>query len=193
MSKGKTPHLLDYYINEVFQTERGNTILVLQNRYVTEINEKGREVKVSIISNDKSNTYVNGDVVVISLDKNGELNWSRKIRINQTETSQVWYGKYGMLIDKDKIYLVFNDDIDNYEKKNKNTVTYPTSNFSIRKGISTICSVDFDGNIKEEIFMYNKELEGRLVPKVSYQISDDELIILTEHKEKNKGLILKVK
>ena len=128
-------------------------------------------------------TYYYNDLIVFKLDKEGEMSWKKKIQKNQVTSNDNGYrSSFVMKQLKDKVYIVFNDNLKNYDPATKKflniELTYPMT-FSKKGNAIAVVSVNLeDGKIERNALDGKKELGSVLVPRLSFSEKDNTSILL---------------
>jgi hypothetical protein len=117
---------------------------------------------------------------VVSIAPEGNIEWAEKIAKEQTSTDdEGFYLSYHLSIVNNKLYFIFNDDVDNLnyqgvgklrtfggDAKNTNVVLY---------------EIDADGNTSKELLYEAEEIDRLLLrPVASKQISPNEVILFNQ-------------
>jgi hypothetical protein len=123
--------------------------------------------------------YYYDDIIVINVEKNGEISWYKRIPKKQVSKNDGgYYSSYHMKLDGDNVYFVFNDRKSNNKrlKQGKNAVymKFP------RRSSTTLVTVDRKGNIERESLFKNKDMRLVLVPKQTrnYQNYNSDISIM---------------
>jgi hypothetical protein len=143
-----------------------------------------------------SNSYYNGDILVVKFNSGGEAVWNKTIRKNQYFTvpgeygfAYFMYASYGTLINGDKLHLVFNDHINNARKKDE-----ILSDEFQRKAESALIDVSVnlaDGSYTKEILQQSKDNKVLFRPGGSKQISENELVMFGSSDDDHQGMTIK--
>ena len=172
VDKGK--EITDFDLKEVVRKDDGGLILTAEEYWVT--------VVTTYSSRGMSHTtyhYHYGDIIVLNIDAEGKMIWSRKIAKSQHSINDGgFFSSYYLAVVKDNLYFIFNDSEKNYTKDKDYVYTFERSNSN--KGVVSNVRVDSDGEIdKRQVYAIGDE-EIILRPKVCQQISDNEVLLFCE-------------
>lgn len=131
------------------------------------------------------------DILVISLDSNGEVEWMNVIPKFQLATTykKIRYASYANVVLNDKLYFVFNDHYENIGRREDKDVI----KIADRKDVTVvIVEIDQTGNLKTEFLSATKN-ELAAFPSISTQLNNDEFLFLGETKKDDCFVKLKIK
>lgn len=129
------------------------------------------------------------DLMVYKFDKNGEFQWENKIPKSQTPILAS-LSSFAVNQIKGKVYMFFNDDINNYDRATKKylDLKYPIDMGS-EKGSTVIAMVEIDsenGEMKRSAI--NVDPENRMLP--SYFFFDNESSFIAVCKTPNSKKVI---
>jgi hypothetical protein len=143
-----------------------------------------------------SNSYFNGDIVIVKYNNTGEPAWNKTIKKNQYFTvpgeygfAYLMYASYGVMESSDKIHLIFNDHINNVQKKDEEM----TDEFQ-RKTESALIEVSInvtDGTYTKAVLQKSKENKVLFRPGGSRQVSENELVMFGSSDDDHQGMKIK--
>ena len=168
--KGKDVELAEYDLDDIILRDDGGAILVGEQFYI--------EVYTHTTSNGGSYTsyhYNYNDIIVINISPEGQIEWAKKIPKEQESIDDGGtYSSYTMSVFGDKMFFIFNDN----PKNLTNTGDGKLKNYNPnRESIVALVAMDSDGKYKKEALYKMKRSDVLIRPKLSKQISEDEMII----------------
>lgn len=185
--KKKDLELYEYDLDEIVLKKDGGAVLVGEKYYmyvVTRTSSKGQTTTTY--------HYVYGDIIVINMNKEGQVLWKTRIPKRQHTTNDNGFlSSYVLSKVGNKLMFVFNDHIENlgYQKGNK-IKNLPRK----KKDLATILvEVDKDGNQSKEILFTVQDTKSYAVPKVSEQTTRDEVMLFGQYRRKNRFFRVKFK
>ena len=175
--KGQDAELYKYELDQIILREDGGAILVGEQYYVRVTTTTTSEGATRTVTH-----YYYNDILVISINPKGEIDWTEKIAKRQHTTDDGgFYSSYVVSVVGDRINFIFNDNIKNLatakmtKGKEKGIVYNFTSRF--KSSVAVLVQVDADGRQVKEALFNAKEAELLIRPKVCEQISDNEVVI----------------
>lgn len=176
-SKGKDVELYSYDLDNIILRDDGGAVLVGEQFFI----------KVVTSTDSQGNTtttyhYFYNDIIVISINPSGEIDWTEKIAKRQhTRNDGGYYSSYTMAIVDDKMNFIFNDNVKNLAsaKMTKGKEKGQIYNFTrqFKTSVAVLVQLDSDGRQVKEALFNAKEAELLIRPKVCEQVSDNELVI----------------
>lgn len=183
--KGGDTEMLNYRFRDLILKNDGGAILVAEQYFIRIIQHYNPNTKTY------TNTYYYyyNDIITVSFDKNGSIEWSTKIPKRQMTVNDFGFNSsYALIVNKDKLHFVFYESIDNIINKSNN----PVNAFGKRKNtVLCLTTIDSKGKYEKELLIHQKELQFFFSPRLTQQISDNELLIAVNKKKKYKFGILK--
>lgn len=158
--------------------------------YMTAEQYVHREVTTTDAYGNRKTThyYYYNDIMVVKYDKDGNVLWMKKQPKGQMTTNDNgYYSSYTARLKDGNVYILYNDNIKNYEGKKKDVMTYG-SGFKRKVGAAklsieiktnpmlealrkdmcvSVLKFDKDGNMSKEMMFTAKENGAILVPKVT--------------------------
>lgn len=183
-AKGKDIELPNFIFKDFIVKENGGALVVAEQYYVI----------VTSYTDSKGNThttyhYYYNDIIAISINPSGEIEWASKIQKYQHSTNDGgFYSSYAMAVIDDKAYFVFNDHIENILSPTNSPRNAYTGK---KKSVVALCELNSSGEVTRELVFPTSEVELMLIPKLCEQISADELFVYCRRIKKNKFGILK--
>lgn len=177
----KQKELYNYRINYIVTKDDGGIYLVAEQYYmqvVTNYNPKGGSTTTY--------HYYYNDIIVINLNPNASIEWVRKIpKYQHTVNDNGYYSSYSFFTSKNKLYFVYNDHPKNLlpdQKKIRSGIG--------KKMVTVLASVDVNGKMDARSLFAANEEKIYARPKMSYSLSDNELLFYAIRKKKSRfGII----
>lgn len=129
----------------------------------------------------ESYTYKYAEVIVIHIDKDGELVWQNSVNKKQ-ESASKRYLSFLPIKNQGEIYLLFNDSKRNIEKRaeNESLSTSDIRKPKEKKFDQVLVTFDREGKMTEKVI---KTTPFTLIyPRNYYKLSDDEFVIFGKNK-----------
>ncbi len=119
-------------------------------------------------------TYHYNDLIVVSIDPKGNIEWASKIPKRQITTNDNGqFSSYLSAVVDDKIYIVFNDNPENLAYNGDGKI----DKMRIKDAFASLVTIDSDGRIFREALMSTKVDKVIVQPKLSSQVAEDEVIL----------------
>ncbi|WP_338764939.1 hypothetical protein WAF17_00635 [Bernardetia sp. ABR2-2B] len=181
-AKGKDVELYEYDLDNIIIKEDGGAVLVGEQFYIREstIRTTGANGQVNTTTNYYYNYH---DIIVISISPAGQIEWAHKVPKRQTTVNDGgYYSSYTLAVVGDKLQFVFNDNARNiYDKTIKEGKVY---SFSYKNLAVALNTVDSDGKQDRTSLLNTPKKEEIVRPKVSAQVSKNEMILFAKRKKK---------
>jgi len=179
--KGEEIEMYEYDLDDIVLRDDGGAVLVgeMYNFYITtttSTDSQGRMVTRSVYH------YVYNDIIAISIDHKGDIDWAVKIPKRQHTTNDGgYYSSYGMVVKGEKIYFVFNDNGKNLFVKDGDKI----EQFDLKgkEALITLVTVDISGRVFREALLAPDKRDAILRPKECVQLEDDRMFIYAERKK----------
>jgi hypothetical protein len=179
--KGEELEMYEYDLDDIVLRDDGGAVLVgeMYNFYITtttSTDSQGRMVTRSVYH------YVYNDIIAISIDPKGDIDWAVKIPKRQHTTNDGgYYSSYGMVVKGEKIYFVFNDNGKNLFVKDGDKI----EQFDLKgkEALITLVTVDISGRVFREALLAPDKRDAILRPKECVQLEDDRMFIYAERKK----------
>jgi hypothetical protein len=126
--------------------------------------------------------YIYNDIIAISTDPQGNIDWAVKIPKRQHTTNDGgYYSSYAMAVKGDKLYFVFNDNGKNLFLSQGMKV----EQFDLRgkEALITLVTVNADGHVYREALLAPDKRDAILRPKSCFQMADDRMFIYAARKK----------
>jgi len=187
--KKKEPVLYKYSLRELVATDDGGALLVAEQYYSVT-----RTYRTSNGGTRTVTYYYYNDVIVSKMDDQGEFQWNKKVRKYQVSTNDGgYYSSFAFHSDKDNIYIMYNDNMKNYDESGKakpvDAKIVPTSFASNKKNVTSIVTIDINtGELKKEQLFNKKETGTIAVPKIHFSSKDEDKLFFYTKKGKKERL-----
>ena len=176
-AKGKDIELYQYDLDDIILRDDGGAILIGEQFYIRVTNYTTSQGNINSV-----NHYYYNDIIVISINPKGEIDWTEKIAKRQhTTNDNGYFSSYVLTVANDNLNFIFNDNVRNLTTskitagKYKGRIEYFTKKF--KESVAVLVQLDSDGRQVKEALFNAKEAELLIRPKVCEQISDKALII----------------
>lgn len=173
--KGTEPTLYRYELDDVILRDDGGAVLIGEQYYMqvttsSYMNANGQWQTTTVYH------YYYNDIIVVSVNPEGEIEWTHKIPKRQYSTNDGgFFSSYAKMIVGNKICFVFNDTPKNNDWKEGEKLR----NFTPRSKESVVVAVtiDSDGVSKREIILEQERGEILLRPKMCEQVTGKEMVL----------------
>lgn len=178
--KGENVEINNVYVDEIIMRDDGGAVIIGEMYYMY--------ITSSTDTNGRTTYryhYVYGDILLISINPDGTVAWTRKIPKHQHTTNDSGYfSSYANLVIGDKIFFVFNDNPKNLLQNDNNRVY---SYVGIKRSVAVVVEVDINGNVSPKNVIFASKAEGYiLTPKYSKIVNDTEMIFYALSRKKEK-------
>jgi len=184
--QGKTVEMYEYDLDQLILRDDGGVVLLAEQYYISSYSRSTSSYADPYDNSRREvvNNYHYNDIIVININPDGSIEWSKKIPKSQTTSGdRGYYSSYQSAIVKDKIYLFYNDNAKNLFKENaKKDKTHP---FLInRDALMVMAVLNLEGDIKKAKLFRFGESEVYMRPKIAQQVSENEMIIYGDRARK---------
>ncbi|HEY8400301.1 MAG TPA: hypothetical protein VIK89_03510 [Cytophagaceae bacterium] len=178
--KGKDFELYEYDLDELIVREDGGAYLIGEQYYVRVVTTTYSTGNGGYST--RTTYYYNyHDIIVISFNRDGSIEWCEKVPKRQVSTNDGgFYSSYVRALYNDRLYFIFNDHIDNLQSWSTGKLKNYTAG---QNGVVTLVSLTREGKQNRTMLYKAKDIETITVPKVCEQISKNELIIYGQKKK----------
>lgn len=190
VKKGK--ELSDFYFDHFIVREDGSALFVAEQYYMQMVytyNDPygygmygygGAGMSPYYSRGNVNYQYYYNDLIVVSVNAEGVIEWARKIPKRQISTNdQGYYLSYALAYNEKGVYVLFNDNA-------KNTPQWRASGNAIysmmktRKSVAMLAYINKSGMINYEALFSAKDSRQVLRPKMHYQSGSQQLIIFSQ-------------
>lgn len=170
--------LYNYYFDHLIMGDDGSVILVAEQYYMDQrwFMDPGTGRQTI------SYSYNYNDIIAVSIDSAGGINWSRRVPKKQvTINDNGPYSSYALSNGLDGLNLVFNDNPRNYEIISPDGILENPASFgNLKKSVVTWVRIDPKGQMQRKALFSAKESETVFKPKVAFSQGSAELIVFSQ-------------
>jgi hypothetical protein len=124
--------------------------------------------------------YYYNDLIVVSVNAAGDIQWTKKIPKRQMSTNDGgYYLSYSLGVTKNNIYILFNDNRNN-AKYYGNNYNEPQLMTRPNKSIATLIKIDNTGKTEWTALFNTKDNKLVLRPKMYFQADTNKLLIFCQ-------------
>ncbi len=172
--KGK--ELREFTFRDLIRRKDGGAVIIAEQYYVRVVTSNMGGVGVGMGGTTTTYYYYYNDLIVLNIAPDGQIEWSSYVPKEQVSTNDGgFFSSYLLLVESPRLHFIYNDDRRNLERlaegKDVKTMSKP------KKSVAVITTVGQDGQPEYDQLFRNKDYSAILVPRKSYQVSDDEVII----------------
>lgn len=175
-AKGKNVELYEYDLDEIVLRADGGAVLVAEQYYVVVICRTDPKTGVTTCTY----YYHYNDIIVVSVDPSGKIEWATKIPKRQSSVNDNGYwSSYAMMIVEDKLHFIFNDTRKNLDIPKQGKYY----NFTVRdkNGIVMLATVDSEGNVDRRPLIANAEITAIVRPKLCKQVNSRQMLLYAKY------------
>jgi hypothetical protein len=185
--KGKNIEMPYYVFRDFILKENGGALITAEEYYVVMV----QTTSSSGVITTKYYYHFN-EIIVVDLKSDGSINWTAMIPKKQATINDFgFYSSYLTATSKGKVYLLYNDHIDNL--KNKTNTQRQTGTQGIKNNMAAMITIDNKGNWTKEMLFTISAAGINFLPKYSMQISEDEILLYCYRRGNNRFGIATIK
>ena len=175
----KGRELYQYDLKDLILRDDGGAYLIAEQFYIKVSNYTDPS---GFVRSDYK--YYYNDLGVVNIDPTGKIKWIKRISKKQITTNDGgFYSSYAFSRYNNKLYLIFNDHPKNLEKISDDRV----NNFQRGKNSTVaIVQIDDEGNMVKEQLFNTRDANIITRPKVSEQVSRNEMVIYGQWRKSNR-------
>lgn len=163
-AKGKDePSLYNYQMREAQILPDGSMIGIMEQNYVV---VRSFSDARSIMT--YSYTYYYNDIIVFKIGSEGDFEWISKVKKSQVSTNDGGpFSSFASIVNGDKIQLIFNDNIENYDENGKYLANYDYyTRFNLKFNTVSLTEIDVKSGEQDRHTLFSrKETKTIAVPK----------------------------
>ncbi|MGB1039942.1 MAG: hypothetical protein ACPGVD_03640 [Flavobacteriales bacterium] len=187
-NKGKETGLDMFFdVREIISKENGGAIMIGEHYHWYTVTTTTTDAN----GNTRYQTHTNyelDDIIVVSIDKDGEIEWERIIpKIHHTSRTTITSSYVRAVVD-DKLYFIFNDHRDNHALDYEYTKS--TGSASRKNLVVSVYELNSKGFLRKDILTDHKKIEGVIVPTRSQQVGDKEVLLYIFARKRVKKLLM---
>ncbi|MEL6589693.1 MAG: hypothetical protein AAFQ68_06420, partial [Bacteroidota bacterium] len=165
-----------YVLDRMIMKGDGGVVLVAESYYTR---------TVSSYSNGqwtyRTYFYYN-DILVASLDPEGETEWYELIEKRQVSSGITTFSSYKLMVLPDRLCFIYNDS-----RKNAGTDNDKIYNFSGGKNaVVSMVNIGLDGRQEKEFLINSKDEGVFFIPFLSFQYNSQEMLLRAEKRNKSR-------
>lgn len=170
-----------FVIADLLKGIDGGAILIAEHQRID-----GNTVKYAYNNKTKGDEFAFMDILVIAMDKNGDVLWEKKIPKSQKNSGSEWLVSYNVVQSSNGLYFVFNDNIDNHMSDNERTqnMTRNKNEFAL-----SVYFINESGYMSRDVLASYNTYTGFLVPSFSNQINENSLIGIMKSKNGSEQIV----
>lgn len=172
--KGTGLELYEYDLKNFIVSPNGGVTLLAEQYYVQTVTTTSYSSR-DIMSTRTTYHYYYNDIIAVSINQAGQIEWNTKIKKQQHSVDDNGYfSSFVACIVRDNIHLVYNEDARDFHSKDElSTMTRKERNNTY----TVLTSINENGAFTKSI-LYNTDKYGvRTRPKVSEQINENTLLL----------------
>lgn len=178
-ARGKgEPQFYNYQMRKAVIQDDGSIIGTMEQYYIQQTSSPSTYYQTSA----NSYYYYYNDIVVYKINPDGTFDWLKKIDKYQVSSNDGGpFSSYESYLHKDKLYFIFNDNVDNYDEDGnyKNVEIPEVANFGRKKNVVAITSLDINtGEVNRKTLFDRKEVSALAIPKLFKVDYDNNYMIL---------------
>lgn len=201
---GTSGETTSYQINKIMYDE-SNNMYMFAEQYL-----KLKKESNNLVGPSTTNYYYYyQDVMVIKFDPSGNMVWTKTLEKGQQSMDDGgYYSSFTARVKDGEVYVMYNDNIKNYEGKRKDVMTYgsgvtrkspgsvgieePNPMLSTSRGniVVSLWKIDKDGNTSKTKMFEAKENGAILVPKISNDRLDKWIIYSKRNRNERLGEVV---
>jgi hypothetical protein len=160
-ANGKNVELYEYSLRDIVPRADGGAILLAEQYYVTTVCTTDPKTGFTRCTN----YYHYNDVIVVSIDPQGDIEWATKVPKHQVSTNDGGYfSSFAQMVTDDALYLVKQGRLHNFTVNDRN-------------GIVMLAKIDINGNVTRKALAANEEISVILVPRLCRQLNSRQLFL----------------
>jgi len=172
--------LYNYYFDHFLLLEDGSAKFVAEQFYV----EQRITMDPGTGRQTVSYAYNYNDLIVVSVNAEGQINWSSRIPKRQVSLNDGGpYSSYALSYNDKYLDIVFNDNPRNYELAAGEVLTDPASFGSLKKSVVSWMRIDENGQMKRSQLFSAKESETILKPKAAFRPKKSALVVFSQFRK----------
>jgi len=188
-TSGKNVELTNFIIDQLLLREDGGAILIAEEYFESNYSRGGTGFYAGPFGSNQREfvtNYHHNDILIINLNPNGSIGWTKKIAKRQNTTDGGHYSSYSSAIINDKLYLFYNDHAKNLFKENTDKKDRTYDLLLNNDAVFSMSVITPTGNLKQLKLFRAGESEVYMRPTVIQQISTNEILIYGDKQRKSR-------
>lgn len=187
------PQLYNYRMRDANLMEDGSIVGTMEQYYMQIVTSNGQAGQTT-----QTYYYYYNDIIAYKINPEGEFDWIEKVRKYQVSTNDGGpYSSYESFMDDGKLYMIFNDNIRNYNEAGEFSEIEKLyiANYGRKKNVVAIASIDLETGEKERKTFFDRgDISALTVPKLfDVNYNNGEMLIYAIWGNKEKIGVLKFK
>ncbi len=179
-AKGKEnrqAELYSYDLDDLILRSDGGALLLAEQYYVTTSTTTQRSPTGFWETRTNFHYHYNG-IIAVNINPKGTIDWASHIPKYQRSTNDGgFYSSYSHHIGKDAIYVIFNDNVKNLERRKSKDKRLTSAFRKYKDSIAVLAKISLNGKVSFYPLFGNKELKTMVRPKIGTQIGKNTSII----------------
>lgn len=162
----KDPRPITYILNDLILRKDGGIVLVAEIFHYSLVN---------------SNSHVNykyGEILVTSLDAEGEVSWYKLIKKLHVAPPSSTSSSYKLFVMPERLCIIYNDDKANHQEDTEYTQRW----IGVKNSVVSLVTIHPDGNSQKEILLDSKDETVYIIPFLSLLHNNREIFLRAEKK-----------
>ncbi len=169
--------LRDFELDDLILNNNGEVILVAEQSFIKSVctfDSRG-------LTRCRDYYYYN-DILVISINSKGEIEWNARVPKRQMDSEGGYYLSYALAVKGEKLYFLYNENPKNLEVKDSRLLKF----VNIPKSVAVLAEVNSKGEVSRDVLFSAKELNKVYMrPNMCQQINANEMIIFAINGKNN--------
>jgi len=184
---GKSAELSNFVVDQLLLREDGGAILIAEEYFESNYSRNGTGFYAGPFGTNQRETVTNyhhNDILIINLNPNGKIDWTKKITKKQNSIDGGYYSSYKPAIIYDKLYLFYNDHAKNLFKENTDKKDRTYDLLLNNDAVFVMSVITPKGNLKKVKLFRAGESEVYMRPQTIQQVSANEILIYGDKQRK---------
>lgn len=167
----KKKELYNYNLRYLVQREDGGAVLVAEQYYEYEVCTTDPRTGATTCTY----YYYYNDIIVVSIDPSGKIQWARKIpKLQVSHGDGGYYLSFAFHVTDNTLYFMFNDNTKNLNVPTGGSYKYMSN---LKKSVAVLVSMDMKGDQVRQPMFRSEDLKTYLRPKLYMTVSDKRLFL----------------
>ena len=162
---------LDNFRLDNFTVKKDGSAVLFAEEYFVQMNTSSMTDANGFVNTTTNYTYYYGDILVMYMSANGEVQWTAKIPKNQISFNDGGpFSSYLVDVEQDRLYMVFNDHPSNIRRLQDGDDVRKMGN--PKSAVAVVVSIDNNGEMTRKELFSAKEADVVFRPKSSWYRRD---------------------
>lgn len=167
----KNRELYDYSLEYLVQREDGGAVLVAEQYYEYEICSTDPKTGMQTCTY----YYYYNDIIVVSINPQGKIEWARKIpKLQVSHNDGGYYLSFAFAVSGNTLYFMFNDNPKNMNVPPGGKYKYMSN---LKRSVATLVSMDMQGNQVRQPMYRSQDLKIWLRPRLYMQVNEHKMFL----------------